>query len=248
MNAGSLVCLLTLGALAGAHTPALASTASFEIRERVGYAYDLETNRFLYTENHYETLRAGEVIADIVTYRDPSGRPFARKHVDYGERPTMPDFRLHNFETGHIEGAERRQNGVEVAFRELDGRELRRELLRTLEQGVIDAGFDRFIERNWDALTRGEALTRSFLVPGRLEYYDFRITRVAGGGDEITFALEPDTMLIRLFAPRILVTYALPSRRLLRYEGVSNLRDAAGDNYQVRIVFPDAPRAGPAPD
>lgn len=239
----ALVRSFAITVLAGAHTLSLASTVSFDVRERVGYAYDIDTGQLLYTENHRETMRGDQVVADRVTYRDPSGEPFAEKVVHYGDWPTMPDFRLQNFETGHIEGAERRAEGIEVAFRELRNQELHREVLDTLQQGVIDAGFDRFVETNWEALTRGEPLVRSFLVPGRLDYYQFRIVKVAGGEAEVKFAMEPDSMLIRLFAPRVLVTYALPGRRLLRYEGISNLRDAAGDNYQVRIVFPEEPRS-----
>jgi hypothetical protein len=85
-------------------------------------------------------------------------------------------------------------------------------------------------------------------VPSRLEFMDWRIRRDddaphdAKSGDPrglrtVRFALEIDSAFLRIVVPPIVVIYDRDTRRLLRYEGLSNLRDASGENHSVRIEF-----------
>ena len=102
-----------------------------------------------------------------------------------------------------------------------------------------DAGFDRFIEEHWDELVAGTTFVRRFLVPSRLDFMDFRIRLDAPRETEgaVGFVLELDSVLLRLLVPPIIAIYDTTSRRLLRYEGLSNLHDEGGDNHRVRIDF-----------
>jgi hypothetical protein len=45
-------------------------------------------------------------------------------------------------------------------------------------------------------------------------------------------------MFVRMFVPPVTVSYDADTRRLRRYEGVSNIRNRDGENYSVRIEFP----------
>ena len=65
------------------------------------------------------------------------------------------------------------------------------------------------------------------------------------GVPALQFRLRLDGLL-GFIAPQIDVAYDARSRRLLRFEGLSNLRDARGDKQmQVRIDFPEGPRPVP---
>jgi hypothetical protein len=44
------------------------------------------------------------------------------------------------------------------------------------------------------------------------------------------------------------VVYDRASRQLRRYEGMSNMRDANGKNYKVRVEFPTAAVPPPSPE
>ena len=219
-----------------------------EERQRIGRAYDAQTGVLLYEARHMETLADGKVVADRVRYLDPNGRTIAEKHVDFRGHPFTPEFRLDDERTGHMEALLREDGGeIEVRFRERADQELRQIRLDAPTDAVADAGFDRLIESNWEKLSAGERLTRRFLIPSRLEFMDFRIGRAAdpvdgdgdsdGDPDTVRFALESDSALLRLFAPTISVLYDRESRRMLRYEGPSNLRDESGENHVVRIEF-----------
>jgi len=217
---------------------------SAEERLRIGRAYDAQTGVLLYEARHVETLANGRVVSDHVRYLDPNGRTIAEKQVDFRGHPYTPEFRLDNDRTGHMEALLREDGGeIEVRFRERADQELRQIRLDAPTDAVADAGFDRLIESNWEKLSAGERLTRRFLIPSRLEFMDFRIGRAAdpddgdADPDTVRFALEADSVLVRLFAPTISMLYDRESRRMLRYEGPSNLRDESGDNHVVRIEF-----------
>src|SRR5699024_2205515 len=100
----------------------------------------------------------------------------------------------------------------------------------TLESGaglVADAGFDEFIRRQWQPLLDGDAVPLEFAVPARLDSYAFTLRRRGSG----QAAGEPAEIfrlrlggLWGLLAPHIDVAYGRDSRRLLWFQGLSNLQ------------------------
>lgn len=120
--------------------------------------------------------------------------------------------------------------------------ELEQRALDAPADAIVDAGFDRFIERHWDELFEGKVFKQPFLVPSRLAFYDFRIRRDAQRENDagVAFVMEVDSALLRLFVSPIVVRYHPVTRALMSYEGISNMRDEAGENYNVLIRFPAA--------
>jgi hypothetical protein len=220
-----------------------------EVRERIGRAYDRTSGVLLYKERHRETYAGGELIAAKVRYIDPQGRTIGSKRVDFSQDPFVPEFQLDNSRTGHVEGLTRiAADSLQVRFREHANRELLQQQISLPRDAIADAGFDRFIESQWENLIDGKTLVRNFLVPSRLEFMEWRIRRKddvdqdAQTGDEndtdtVRFALEIDSAFLRLVVPAIVVIYDRDTRRLMRYEGLSNLRDDSGENHSVRIEF-----------
>src|SRR5204862_5974999 len=95
-----------------------------------------------------------------------------------------------------------------------------------------------------------ESLPLRFAVPARGGAMDFRVRRVGAtrvdGVGAVRFRLRLDGLL-GFVAPHIDVDYDARSRRLLRFEGLANLRDPRNaGQWRVRIDFPEAPRPTPA--
>jgi hypothetical protein len=255
LKQGLILSLALVGGLAW-------SGLAAEERERIGRAYDRTSGALLYQERHTETYAKGEMTADTVHYIDPQGRIFGHKHVDFSRDPFVPDFQLDNTRTGHVEGLTRlTADSLHVRFREHAEEDLRQQQLELPRFAIADAGFDRFIESQWEHLIEGKNLVRKFLVPSRLEFMNWRIRRDddvpqntpddAKNGDPrevrtVRFALEIDSAFLRLVVPPIMVIYDRDTRRLLRYEGLSNLRDESGENHSVRIEFEYLTRQVPA--
>ena len=223
-----------------------ASAAADEVRfaRYAGVASDARKADPLYAEEHWLRFEQGELVERQVLYRCPSGEAFARKWVDYRDDPLAPAFRLEDARFGYREGLRRDGGGMETFVqRRADAAELR-SAVPEASRLVADSGFDRFVLRHWDALGRGEAVALEFLVPSRGSSYGFRVRlqerREVGGVPARVLRLSLGGPL-GWFAPAIDVAYAETDRRLLRFEGLSNIRLTPERNAEVRIEFPQPP-------
>ena len=236
----------TRAALALALGVALAAPAQAAgWREEIGLAADLDSGQPLYREQHLmRSASDGRLLERVVLYRCTDGTPFARKRVDYRGAPKAPAFQFEDARSGFREGVLRGDGGASV-FVQRPGGERQQ---APLPGGalVADAGFDQWVRAQWPRLTAGERVPMAFLVPSRLTSYDFKVYEVGDEGDARRFRLRLGGLL-GWIAPHIDVVYSEADRRLLRFEGLSNLRDDAGDDpLKVRIDFPEPPRAKPA--
>lgn len=222
-----------------------AAQASLTFEE--GVAREPDSDRLLYLEQHLVRRQDGEPTERLVLYRCGDGTPFARKRVDYRGSAVAPEFVFEDARIGYREGLRRRTGVESVWVREGAGEAERSAPLEDDVRLVADAGFDEFIRDNWTPLVAGESVPLRFAVPSRLESLGFKVNRQGSA----QFAGEPaETFRLRLggllgwLAPHIDVAYGRDSRRLLRFEGLSNLRDDDGESQLVaRIEFPTPAKA-----
>lgn len=214
-----------------------------------GLAYASGSTRLLYQEEHWVEERDGRQYR-IVLYRCPAGPAFARKWVRGPVGGSAPDFLLVDQRDGYQEGVNRVGGRRQVHVRENAGAAVRSAVLPDLPGAIIDAGFDAYVRSHWSDLAGPMPPTLVFLVPSRLAFYDFR---VASGGQPGQGGRPTRSIRLRLdawygfAAPSIDLTYSEADRRLLRFEGPGNIRDAAGNTPTVRIEFPASSRL-PPPD
>lgn len=206
-------------------------------RAYVGLAADPERGTPLYEEHHF-VRDDGE---RLVLYRCTDGTVFARKHVRAGDDAQAPAFELEDARFGYREGVQREGRHVFAHVRRSATHPLRRNTVPVTPRLVVDAGFDEFVRRHWDELQRGRAANLDFLVPSRRRTYAFSVKRLRGetvdGEPASVLRLGPSGML-GWFAPAIEVVYRDRDRRLLRFEGITNVRENPDDSLVARIVFP----------
>jgi hypothetical protein len=228
--------LLLIGALAVTAT-ADAATVRYD-----GRAVDPESGRLLYTERHLLRDAQGEPLERLVSYLCPNGTVFARKRVDYAPSPVAPSFQLDDGRDGYREGVRRTGARIDAFVRQRTGAAEERGTLPAGPRLVADAGFDEYVRRNWSALVAGHTLPVDFAVPASRRAYTFKLRKLASptidGVPAHLFRLKIGGLL-GLVAPQIDVAYARESKRLLRFEGVTNLRDYDGDQWTARISFAD---------
>jgi hypothetical protein len=220
---------------------ALVSVASpLSAAERYeGIAYERGSERIVYRETHWLFDRDG-MHQRLVLYRCTDGRAFARKWVREAPSAVAPDFDYEDGRDGYREGV-RTDHGSRVVFvRENARAELKTRPLPQRADGVLDAGFDAFVRAHWEDFDAGRAPQLDFLIPSRFEFLPF----VLFGMRDTTWTGAPARRLtMRLqgwygFAlPGIDLTYDRGGR-LEEFDGVGNVRDAAGKHQNVRIVFP----------
>lgn len=213
------------------------------------WARDPVDQRLLYREQHGLRLAPdGRLLERRVLYRCADGTAFARKRVDYRADAEAPAFALDDARSGYREGLRLREGRREV-FVQNPGKTERSAWLDDAPL-VADAGFDQWTRARWDQLSAGERLRLRFLVPSRLSAYTFSVQALPTRPDsgEQRFRLRLSGWLGWL-APHIDVSYATRDRRLLRFEGLSNLRDDRGERpLLVRIDFPEPAQPASAAD
>ncbi len=233
---------------AAAWTPPLAAfslalaasqAAAADFRFEEGIARNPEARTEMYREQHWIRSEAGQPVGRLVLYRCPDGTAFARKRVDYRDSATAPAFALEDRRSGYREGL--RRSGAPMLFVKSGNNAAERAASVAVNDLVADAGFDEFIRKQWPLLVAGRSLPLDFAVPSRLRSLPFSLQRsgeaVINGEQAWRFELRLDSWLA-MFAPKIEVAYGKVSRRLLQFQGLSNLRDDRGvDSLVARIDF-----------
>jgi hypothetical protein len=204
-----------------------------------GTASDLHSHEFLYGERHLLASRDGKLAERVVLYTCRNGAPFARKVVSY-VNSLAPNFELDDAADGLSEGIRSDGGQREVFFRAGKSDAEKRRVLPAVPGLVADAGFDEFVLENWQALSSDQSLSIRFLIPSRLEDMSFRI---GGLRQDQVDGVPVDVFRLKLggifgwFLPGIDVYYGSQDRVLMRYVGISDLRDSSGDNMKVDITF-----------
>lgn len=228
---GTLLMLATLATLAA--TPAAATG----VTAYQGLARAVDGDTLLYEEHHLLRNEDQRPRERLVLYRCPDGAAFARKTVRYGDSLQAPEFDLRDARFGYREGFELGSSFVQRSAQAA----LQRETLPAREDFVVDAGFDEFVRAHWGALQRGDAVRLDFLIPSRLAVYGFKLRRLRSesiDGEPATVFRLALAGVFGWFADAIDVAYRDHDRRLMRFDGLTNIRRDASENLVARIEFP----------
>lgn len=227
-----------------------ASAGQLEFR---GYAYDLSSNRFLYTEVHRQQIEGARWLGGTIDYYAPDGRKIGHKTLDFTRNRTVPVYRMDlTTRGGYMEGiAEVTDEHVVMIKRGYGAREVERVTVPMPEVAAADSGFHVFLRDRFEALMKGETVKFAFVVAGNLDTFRFRARRIGEttfeGKPAVALRVEPASILRWLVDPLELV-YDPVLRKLLEYRGVSNLHDPeTGKAYNARIIYPETPPADAPP-
>jgi hypothetical protein len=206
-----------------------------------GVAVDVKSNSVLYTEDNEEFYENGKRVGLKTSYRDPWGKLIVQRTVDFTENAMTPTFRTEDLRDGYTEGAEVVGDSVRLYWRKNFTSALNQKTILIPAPAAVDAGFNNFIQQNWDDVIRGTKLHFNFGAPFALDYYEFRVyksdDKVVDGRKQIVVRCEIDNWIIRLFVTPIILTYDVDTKRLVEYAGISNINNDKGKSHFVRIQY-----------
>lgn len=178
----------------------------------VGEARDLTTGETVYLEYYFCT---DDELKCSVYYLRPDEEVIARKDLDYQPSAKAPSLTFQDFRID---------------------REIKIEPTGT--ESVVDAGFDNFVRLQWDDLEDGEAVKFPFRMVGREEAIKMRASREQQcERDNLCLQIRLDSWLLGNLIDPIQLTYDRSSQRLLRFKGISNLRNDEGRTQKVDITY-----------
>ncbi|MES2629493.1 MAG: hypothetical protein V4616_11045 [Bacteroidota bacterium] len=221
----------------------LCFTTDTKTSSYVGYGYDLKSNRPIYNEYHEEEWVDGKHVTTTTVYKNEKGVVMASRKLKFSQGSETPGYRLDVKKTGYYEGAEIIKSGVRVYAFDEEAKKESSKMLEVPSPFVIDGGFNYFIKKRWESIVAGKTVSFYFVVPARLDYYHFRARKVSNlkekGHNAMLVILEPDNFVLRSIVQPIKVTYDLASKRILKYEGISNIPGPEDRNFDIRLVYPE---------
>lgn len=200
--------------------------------------------KLVYREKHIVEFEGGEVKSSVTEYTAPEGKLLARLTNSYQKslnspENTMDDLRGKNKHGVRYAGDQllmfNQDEGAREEIKKLDPEDSKGKLV------VGGQGLHYYLVKNLEEVIKRGKLDLKFLIPGRLDAYDFYL-KVAGKEEEtVTFEIEIDNWFLRLFAPKLKLVYQRKTPRLLRYSGLSNIRDEKKEmmNVDIRYKYAD---------
>lgn len=237
---------LSLLSVAASLLLSLSVSAAQPITELVGEAWALQGEELLYREFHrFEYDADGQITTSRVEYRWPDGSVLGHKTLDFRPDLFVPAFRTEMYDGQWIEALE--HNDGELLLIRKQGEGKSREEKRIARKGEMagDAGFNTYVQENFDALLSGERLKFSFVAPNRLDSVKFKAERLEdstlGTTPVVNFKISIASFLGFLVDP-LLLSYDPKTKYLIEYQGITNIRDRNGDLFEARIRYPSLMR------
>ncbi|MBC7487977.1 MAG: hypothetical protein H7282_14645 [Cytophagaceae bacterium] len=203
-----------------------------------GIATDLKSNKFYYLEEHMETIDHHVLKHAVIQYKDSAGAVIAKKAINYSGNKVTPVFEQNDYRDGYTEGVSFSGNKLVLKFRKNKKETLKTKSIDIPDNLVVDGGFNYYIKSNWIDLIAGKTKVFNFAVPSQLNYFAFKLYKDSQKNDEIVFKMEPDNYILRKLVDPIRVTYKVSTKRIIKYEGLSNINDKKGNSYLVKIMYP----------
>lgn len=219
-------------------TGAYAAESAFQF---VGKASD--SGSLVYEEHHTVagTCNRGIWQPDThsVDYREPdTGRTFATKQLDYQHSPLRPEmtFQQPAFDESLIV-KQADDDTLAIRWQTPSGKTEAFNVSFN-DSVVVDAGFDNFVRRNWDAVVSGRSVNFRFLGPTRGEHYGFVMEEASTNRTDAAHIvrIRPSGMIARFLVDPIILGYN-ESGALTDYIGLSNIRKSEDGNYTVHIRY-----------
>ncbi|MDJ0868901.1 MAG: hypothetical protein QNK03_22525 [Myxococcota bacterium] len=204
------------------------------VRVQYGEARDLQGN-FAYREKHTIRYDGDRVLGSDTIYTDANGKQIARMTSDYSLSVAMPTYVFTDDVRGNREGL-RIENGKYVIFTQKRGENEETAELEDTDNVFSCQGWHYYLVNRLSRLER-EEIVLNLILPSELRAYGFEVQQTVARGDRVEVRLELDNWLLAVFAPSLKLVYDKSNRRLIEYEGLSNIPDSRGDRQDVRITY-----------
>lgn len=199
-----------------------------------GTAYLPGSEQILYTEIYIRDSAS----QTRVQYFSAAGKLLAEKRLDFTRSPHAPDVSSKDFRLDSALKISTQDNTTNVQSQR-KGRKSIDAAVVVKDNLVIDAGFDPFIQNQWDSLLAQEEVKFRFLVPSRKAAVKLKLnTRSCSANeDRVCFRIKAANWLIAAVLPPIDLEYDIASQRLMRFTGLGQLPDHAGKGQKVDIHY-----------
>lgn len=204
----------------------------------IGTGYKPGTQEVLFYEYHNFILDDdGYIVNRYVEYHLPDHTLKSVKRLDYSKAaPWTPSFTYDDQEVGYQVGVEVTATSARL-YRYSEKTSLEEITLPLSTNTVVDAGFDAFIQQAWAKLEQDQEVSFEVFAPLKLDSYQFSLKMNNQSEGTCYLQMALDWWPVDLFISPVKLEYDCATRRILRYQGITNLRDRNHDQYTADIHY-----------
>lgn len=205
-----------------------------------GRSLDADTGKLLYSEKHITNFKDGRIISLHTEYFNLKKEKFAELKSDFSVHPYLPEYKFTDSRFGREDGTKNLKDGkkVEVFARPKKGDELKTTTMKVTPMLITGQGLHAYMNANLDKLIKKESSTDiDFLIPMNQKDYKFEINKLEVKDGMAVFKVKIRSWFLSMFAPSLQVTYEVKTKRLMIFEGPSNIVSDENKSQNVKIVY-----------
>jgi hypothetical protein len=193
----------------------------------------------VYVERHTLTLEEDTLIQSLTEYLDLEGRSIGSMKSNYTQSLSVPEYTLRDERQQSIQGIRWLENKLDIFTQTARGAKVihQRMGLDPLEVYIASPGLIYYIGAHLKELIAGHIFKFKYVIPGKFQTYDFYIETIQHNQQVAEFEVKMQEWPMRYLGPRLKIIYSVQKKRVLFYEGPSNLRDKDGKMMSVKIEY-----------
>ncbi len=188
-----------------------------------------------YTENHVVTYADGITAHSLTEYKAGDGSLIATLDADYSRSVAMPTYVFEDLRHKYREGL-RLQAGEHIIFKQDGDAPEKSAKLEGAESLFSCQGWHYYLVNNLELLEK-DRITLNLILPSELRPYPFVLRKLQSDESQVSAELSLKHRLFRHFAPKLRLKYDRAKRRLIEFQGASNILDKDGDRQEVIIRY-----------
>lgn len=219
----------------------LSFSAEARIEKYTGVAN--HDGKVAYIEKHQVTYddASGKVLSAVTEYRSEKDALIATLKTDFSKSLTSPDHVFTDLRDGSVHGV-RNVGNKKILFKQDKGKEEKTSELDAdpkMDEVTFGCqGLNYYVLANTAKIEIGKSVPIVFLIPGKLDSYNFELEYMKKNPDGILeIEIEIHSFFLKLFAPKLYVKYDLNKKHIVWYKGISNVPDDKGDTQKVEIDY-----------
>lgn len=199
-----------------------------------------EKGELVYIEKHEVNYQDKLVSSKVRYLRPDSDEILAELEINYAPSQILPNSKFQDLRTSRVNEISwiEEEQKIKVSSREDKDSDLKSTTIDVSQNLLSAHGINNFIRQNFDELSKeGASKKFKFVVPIRQEAYDFKVLPSKINETEVVFTIKVNNWFIRMFAPEIRLVFDKETKRIIRFEGLSNITKADGETQDVIVKY-----------
>jgi hypothetical protein len=194
-------------------------------------------DQLLYTEKHTAVLDKEGFYKNLVTnYLDSKGEVFAKIQSNFEKNKIVPDYEFEDYRQKFKEKVTLESSSQKINIEFDKAGKVERNTLEIKKNSVLSQGFHNFILSQFKNLM-DKKLEVYFVITNRNDQYKFVVQNEKVDQGKIYISIKPANFFLNALVPTTKLVYEIESKRLLTFEGLTNIDDSNGKTLTAKIDY-----------